>query len=356
MTQRSVAAWYGASDAGAITRAARLSEGEIAVLRQVASDTLGDEELVTHQNILREDIIPHIRAMTMDREGNTLYAGTDDGRLVRWKLDDKGEVEHREVVRAFADGRAVTALAMVLGDVSLTVGDAKGGLTIWSPVNADGTRKLRAIHQLQPHATAIREILPSGRTKSILSLSEDGVVCLDHMTSERRLLSLALCGVGVPPAPTNAGETPAPQVALGPRGDALLGLDAAGTLTAWKIDSGCPEISFKTLFGKVLYEGYDSPDYVWQTTGGEDFEPKYSLVPLIFGTLKGTFYAMFFAVPLALFGAMYVSYFTTPGFRRAIKPASGDHGHGAIGRDRLSDRALAGPDRRTLDSGLLHQS
>ena len=109
-------------------------------------------------------------------------------------------------------------------------------------------------------------------------------------------------------------------MALGPRGDALLGLDAAGVLTAWQIESGCPEVSLKTLFGKVQYEGYDQPEYVWQTTGGEEFEAKFSLVPLIFGTLKGTFYAMLFAVPLALFGAMYVSYFASPGFRGTIKP------------------------------------
>ena len=158
-----------------------------------------------------------------------------------------------------------------------------------------------------------------------MSLSADGVVHLDHMTSERHLLSLSLGGAGVRRAGVSAvekaGGRPAPQVALGPRGDALLALDAAGTLTAWQIEGGCPEISFKTLFGKVFYEGYDRPEYVWQTTGGEDFEPKLSLVPLLFGTLKGTFYAMLLAVPLALFGAMYVSYFTTPELRGAIKPA-----------------------------------
>ena len=247
--------------------------------------------------------------MTMDHEGNTLYAGTDDGRLIRWQLDEQGEVANREVVRAFTDGRAITALALVLGDVSLASGDAKGELTIWSPVNADGTRKLRAIHRLQPHRSAIREILPSGRKKSILSLDEDGIINLDHMTSERHLVSIA-------PAQSH----PLRQIALGSRGDALLGLDASGTLTTWHIDGGFPEISLKTLFGKVHYEGYDKPEYVWQTTGGEDFEPKYSLVPLVFGTLKGTFYAMLFAVPLALFGAMYVSYFTTPGLRKTIKP------------------------------------
>lgn len=297
-------------DAKAITRAALLSDGTIAILRQVTTETpLGDEEVNTYQSVLRDDIIVRIRTMTMDREGNTLYAGTDDGRLIRWLLDEKGEVTQREVVRASSDGRAITALALVLGDVSLAVGDEKGKLTVWSPVNADGTRKLRETHQLQPHESAIREILPSGRTKSILSLSEGGVVHLDHMTSERHLLSVA-----------NETERSLRQVALGQRGDALLGLDASGGVTAWHIDGGCPEISLKTLFGKVFYEGYDKPEYVWQTTGGEDFEPKYSIVPLAFGTLKGTSYAMLFAVPFALFGAMYVSYFTTPGFRRTIKP------------------------------------
>jgi phosphate transport system permease protein len=74
------------------------------------------------------------------------------------------------------------------------------------------------------------------------------------------------------------------------------------------------------LFGKVHYEGYEAPGYTWQTTGGDDFEPKLSLVPLFSGTLKGTVYAMLFAVPLALFGAVYTAHFTTPGFKRAIKP------------------------------------
>ena len=143
----------------------------------------------------------------------------------------------------------------------------------------------------------------------LASLGDDGAVHLDYATSERQLLSIA----------PKQGQ-PLGQVALGPRGDVLAGLDAAGTLRVWRIDGGCPEISWNTLFGKVFYEGYESPEYAWQTTGGEDFEPKFSLVPLVFGTLKGTFYAMLFAGPLALFGAAYVSYFTTPGFRRMIKP------------------------------------
>ncbi len=90
----------------------------------------------------------------------------------------------------------------------------------------------------------------------------------------------------------------------------------------WQLHNPHPEVSWTTLFGKVWYEGYDEPAYVWQSSSAsDDFEPKLSLTPLIFGTLKGTFYAMLFAVPLALFGAIYTSQFCRPRLRGIIKPA-----------------------------------
>ena len=99
-----------------------------------------------------------------------------------------------------------------------------------------------------------------------------------------------------------------------------MALDTAGQLTAWRCAAAHPETSWRTLFGLVHYEGYDRPSFTWQTTGGDDFEPKYSLVPLLFGTLKGTFYALLFAVPLALWSAMYTAHFTTPAFKKTVKP------------------------------------
>jgi phosphate transport system permease protein len=75
------------------------------------------------------------------------------------------------------------------------------------------------------------------------------------------------------------------------------------------------------LFGKLWYEGYAEPEAVWQSTGGtDDFEPKFGLYPLIFGTLKGTFYALILAVPLALLSALYVSQFMHPALKQNIKP------------------------------------
>jgi phosphate transport system permease protein len=60
---------------------------------------------------------------------------------------------------------------------------------------------------------------------------------------------------------------------------------------------------------------------VWQSSSGaDDFEAKFGLIPLIFGTLKGTLYAMLVAVPLALLGAIYTSMFMHPNLRAKIKP------------------------------------
>jgi phosphate transport system permease protein len=42
--------------------------------------------------------------------------------------------------------------------------------------------------------------------------------------------------------------------------------------------------------------------------------------PLIVGTLKGTFYAMLFAAPIALLGAVYTSEFMHPRFKLWVKP------------------------------------
>jgi phosphate transport system permease protein len=82
-----------------------------------------------------------------------------------------------------------------------------------------------------------------------------------------------------------------------------------------------PESSLHTLFGKVWYEGYAQPEYVWQSTGAtDDFEPKMSLAPLLFGTIKGTFYALVFAIPLAVLGALYTSQFVHPSIRARVKP------------------------------------
>ena len=63
------------------------------------------------------------------------------------------------------------------------------------------------------------------------------------------------------------------------------------------------------------------PQEPQQSTGATDeFEPKFSMIPLIFGTIKATFYALLFAVPIAILAALYTSQFAHPTIRQKIKP------------------------------------
>ena len=109
-------------------------------------------------------------------------------------------------------------------------------------------------------------------------------------------------------------------LSISPRAKDLL-VETNGKITHFKVDNEHPEISWASMWDEVWYEGYNEPDYTWQSSASSnDFEPKYSLVPLAFGTLKGAFYAMLLAAPLAIAGAIYTAYFMAPALRRKVKP------------------------------------
>ncbi len=110
-------------------------------------------------------------------------------------------------------------------------------------------------------------------------------------------------------------------IALAPTGDAVATVERNGVTKWWPTHNPHPEASIGSLFGKVWYEGYAGPEYVWQSSGGSDeSESKFSLIPLIFGTLKGTFYSLLFAVPLAILGALYTAEFMGARLRAIVKP------------------------------------
>jgi phosphate transport system permease protein len=61
---------------------------------------------------------------------------------------------------------------------------------------------------------------------------------------------------------------------------------------------------------------------MWQSSAATNtFEPKFSLTPLSFGTLKAAFYAMLMAVPLSILGAIYTAHFMAPRMRQVVKPS-----------------------------------
>lgn len=289
----------------------RLSGDRLRVSHQlVEKDLLGTEKRTATSVDLTDPLPGRLSAVAVDSKGHYLYAGTDTGWLLRWDISEPGRINLLESTAASENHRAITSLALVLGDVSVAVGDAGGALTTWFPIKVAGSgedRRLTRIHTLRSNVGATGFIIPSPRDKTLYS-GGTGTIHVDHMTSERNLLTIT------PPAPVTHAE-------LSPKGNSLAALDGAGTLSVWKMDIPHPEISFGTLFGKVWYEGYDKPEYSWQSSAAnDDFEPKMSLVPLVFGTIKATLFAMLFAIPLALLAALYTSQFMSPKLKGRVKP------------------------------------
>ncbi len=154
-----------------------------------------------------------------------------------------------------------------------------------------------------------QQLAAESQRKGFASLDKSGFVSLFNTTAQSHLLRRQLT------------DTAVTRVALSPRADAMLVEAADGRLAVWEIDNQHPEVAWSTLWRKVWYEGYPEPEYVWQSSAASvSVEPKLSLVPLVFGTLKAALYAMLIAVPLALGGAIFTAYFMAPAMRARVKP------------------------------------
>jgi len=211
--------------------------------------------------------------------------------------------------RLLEDGNArITSSVQLVGGISLLLGDSTGGVGQWFMAReADGRSQLKHIRQFQLGEAAITQILPEERRKGFVAVDAQGRAGIFHTTADRQLLTF------------EAGQPGAPM-ALSPRANRLLAETGKG-FSLFEVDNPHPEVSWKALWGKVWYESYDEPAYVWQSTAANaDFEPKLSLSPLAFGTLKAAFYAMLLAAPLAICAAIYTAYFMAPAMRTKVKP------------------------------------
>ncbi|MBM3554811.1 MAG: ABC transporter permease, partial [Alphaproteobacteria bacterium] len=195
-----------------------------------------------------------------------------DGRALRYDLRDFSKPVLAETARLAPEGVGVTAIRYLIGEQSVVVGRSDGGVGVFALVEGSaGGHALVEIHRLAPQGGPVIAIEASRRAKSFATLDAGGGLWLRHATSEQVLARLAAPG--------------ASAIALAPRDDGLLAAHEGGH-RFWTLDFPHPETTPGTILGKVWYEGYPAPSHTWQSSSGNDsFEPKLSLVPLIFGTL-----------------------------------------------------------------------
>ena len=256
-----------------------------------------------------------VASVLMTSQADQVYIAEKSGWVSRYDARDPSKAKLAERIRFTPEGVGLTTLGFLVGEQSIVAGGSDGSVNVFFRLNTPSTKTtdgfvLTKAHELEPQTAAITAFDASERSKMFVTADAAGNIWVRHSTSEQTLLKL----------PTGNGKVSA--VSLSPRENAVVAVAGDGKVFTFSIDAPHPETTLQSIFGKVWYENYPEASYTWQSSSGTDaFEPKFSLVPLIFGTIKAAFYSLMFAIPIALCAAIYTSQFLGSGIRSVVKPA-----------------------------------
>ncbi|NQZ23733.1 MAG: phosphate ABC transporter permease, partial [Colwellia sp.] len=255
------------------------------------------QEIDFVHNIVDDILITPDLTLAFIRSGNIISI---------FELDDEDNVSLKAEISSVTE---LTTMALLSGGSSILLGDNAGTVSQWFEVAGKNGRQFKQIRTFTTkNNEAVSRIVTEQFRKSFYTMTLSGVVDVFYTTSEAHLWQGKISD-GQPNA-----------MVISPRADGLL-LINENKLELFSVENEHPEVTLSALWQEVWYEGYPEPDFIWQSTSGsDDFEGKFSLVPISFGTIKAALYAMLFAVPIALSAAIYTAYFMTPGLRKKVKP------------------------------------
>ena len=247
------------------------------------------------------------------------YAASNNASLLQFQMDEDGfdgaAIEHPLSAN-------VTDMQLLVGGNSLMVGLENGEIQQWMLVRRDNKKVLtfiRKFNEADGEGVAVSTIAVEQSRKGFSVADVQGVITLYYSTSHRTLVTLDTRENRTDDAGSAAVFT---NMAWSARAESLIAVDKDNKIQLFEVENNYPEVSWEVLWGKVWYEGYDKPEYVWQSSAStSEFEPKFSLVPLSFGTIKAAIYAMLFAIPIAVLGAIFTAQFMAPRMRQVVKPS-----------------------------------
>lgn len=273
-------------------------------------DFLSGEKTLVPEDIEFPDLGVTANKIIAEPAMRFLFVGTEAGQVqVLDTFASRENIVNSTVKIGDAETR-IADMTLLLGGSSILVSDTNGLTSQWFMVRNDNNEyRLEKIRTFEPVGESVSAAEIEQRRKGFVLADEAGNVVFYNSTAHSTALRINV-------------DANVRMLSIAPRANKLLVETSDGVMQWWHVDNEHPEISFSSLWGKVWYEGYQEPEYVWQSSAANnDFEPKYSLSPLAFGTLKAAFYAMLVATPLAICGALYTAYFMSPALRRKVKPS-----------------------------------
>ena len=287
--------------------AAVQENGDGLFLLLTAEENMMTEEVIWEQTLVKLPSFPsHVDQLLLTPNVSKLFVRSGNDLLV-YDTSDIDDVSIKSALKINAVGSNVSDIELLTGASSLLVANENGVISQWFEVLKDDKREFTFIRDFKA-PEHITSIVPEFFRKGFLTTTTDGQLSIFHTTGETKLLTESV---------TSTGSL---DVAISPRANAILTIDK-DSIKLFSVDNDHPEITWSALWQEVWYEGYPESQYVWQSTSAsDDFEAKMSLVPIAFGTIKAAFYAMLFAVPIAISAAIYTAYFMAPSIRTYIKP------------------------------------
>lgn len=221
---------------------------------------------------------------------------------------DPSEVEQIQLLSANEENANIVSAQLLAGANSLMLANDNGKVSQWFEINTDSGREYQKIRSFETTKQSKLNVFTEFYRRTFFTTSSNGELGVYYTTSQAKLWQ------------GKVSEGAIKNFAIAPRANAAL-IVADNKLTVLEVHNEHPEVTWSALWQEVWYEGYPEPGYIWQSTSAsDDFESKFSLVPISFGTLKAAFYAMLFAVPIAISAAIYTAYFMSSELRKVVKP------------------------------------
>jgi len=293
-------------------------EEKTAIVAQTVDKRVMFSSFVAEENMFTGEIEWQVERTDLDIDGriDQLLMSPDTTRtFVRtanqiYIYDTRfpSDVELIQVLAANEENANLVSAELLAGANSLMLANDNGEVSQWFEVNTDDGREYQKIRAFETTKQNKLDIFTEFYRRTFFTTSSNGELGLYYTTSEAKLWQ------------GKVSDGAIENFAIAPRSNAALIL-ADNKLTVVDIHNEHPEVTWSALWQEVWYEGYPEPGYIWQSTSAsDDFESKFSLVPISFGTIKAAMYAMLFAVPIALSAAIYTAYFMSSELRKVVKP------------------------------------
>ncbi|KZY68020.1 phosphate ABC transporter permease [Oleiphilus sp. HI0071] len=298
------------SDSALMVAAVSASDALVAQQFDQEEDFLSGEIRLVPNDIELPDLNVKAKNIIVEPRMRFVFISTEKGKIQVLDLRADREDIVNSTLQVGSVETGIANMTLLLGGASILVSDTNGATSQWFMVrDDDNDYSLQKIRTFEAVGGSVSAVDIEQRRKGFVVADTTGQIVFYNSTAHSTALRID-------------AEAEVSHVAIAPRANKLLVETNEGMIQWWNVENEHPEISFSALWSKVWYEGYQEPEYIWQSSAANnDFEPKYSLSPLAFGTLKAAFYAMLVATPLAICGALYTAYFMSPRLRRKVKPS-----------------------------------